>query len=173
MKSAATSHSKVSRPCRRWVSIRPGYPWVHFIYNPSLFVVCSLIIMSDIPNDRIDESTPLLASSGESKQTPLPKHQIGIVLLLQICEPITSQSIYPYINAVSSFPSNLVLDLTRGFYPLKLISELDITGGDEKKVGYYAGLIVGHLSPIKFLFLHPRSGISIFRDRSTYCSAVE
>ncbi len=24
----------------------------------------------------------------------------------------------------------------------KLISELDITGGDERKVGYYAGMIV-------------------------------
>ena len=58
--------------------------------------------MSNVPNDRIDEGTPLLASSGERKRTPLPKRQIGIVLLLQICEPITSQSIYPYINAVSS-----------------------------------------------------------------------
>ena len=132
--------------------------------------------MSDVPNDRVDEGTPLLASSEESKKrkrTPLPKLQLGIALLLQICEPITSQSIYPYINAVSSFPSNHFLDLTRGFYLLKLISELDITGGDEKKVGYYAGLIVGHLSLIEFLFLHPHSGISIFRDRSTYCSAVE
>lgn len=27
-------------------------------------------------------------------------------------------------------------------YALQLISELDITGGDERKVGYYAGLIV-------------------------------
>ena len=59
--------------------------------------------MSNVPNDRIHEGTPLLASSGEHKRAPLPKRQIGIVLLLQICEPITSQSIYPYINAVSSF----------------------------------------------------------------------
>jgi hypothetical protein len=27
--------------------------------------------------------------------------------------------------------------------PVQLISELDITGGDERKVGYYAGLVVG------------------------------
>ena len=27
----------------------------------------------------------------------------------------------------------------------QLISELDITGGDERKVGYYAGLIVSYL----------------------------
>lgn len=64
-------------------------------------------------------------------------------------------------------------DLTPGFYPHKLISELDITGGDEKKVGYYAGLIVGRSSLVEFLFLPPRSGISIFRDRSAYCSAME
>ena len=31
-------------------------------------------------------------------------------------------------------------ELTTFFH--QLISELDITGGDEKKVGYYAGLIV-------------------------------
>ncbi|KIJ06124.1 hypothetical protein PAXINDRAFT_92476, partial [Paxillus involutus ATCC 200175] len=36
------------------------------------------------------------------------------------CEPIASQSILPYIN--------------------QLVSELDIIGGDSRKVGYYAGL---------------------------------
>ncbi|KAF8875919.1 major facilitator superfamily transporter, partial [Infundibulicybe gibba] len=60
-------------------------------------------------------------SQKQHKPTPLPKVQIGIVLLLQLCGPITSQSIYPYIT--------------------QLIGELDITGGDERKVGYYAGLI--------------------------------
>ncbi|PPQ76530.1 hypothetical protein CVT26_013365 [Gymnopilus dilepis] len=73
---------------------------------------------------RSDERTPLLEavpSTVKRTPTPLPKLQIAIALLLQVCEPITSQSIYPYINA--------------------LISELDITGGDERKVGYYAGLI--------------------------------
>ncbi|EEB94767.1 hypothetical protein MPER_06365, partial [Moniliophthora perniciosa FA553] len=65
------------------------------------------------------ESTPLL--SERTIKTPLPKLQIAIVLLLLVCEPFTSQAIYPYIN--------------------QLVSELDITGGDEKKVGFYAGLI--------------------------------
>ena len=32
--------------------------------------------------------------------TPLPKLQIAILLLLQLVEPISSQSIYPYINQV-------------------------------------------------------------------------
>lgn len=68
----------------------------------------------------INEETPLIITKPKRK-TPLPKRQLGIVLLLQLCEPITSQSIYPYIN--------------------QLVSELDITGGDERKVGYYAGLI--------------------------------
>ncbi|THU83159.1 MFS general substrate transporter [Dendrothele bispora CBS 962.96] len=72
---------------------------------------------------RVDEESPLLTNRNVKtrKTTPLPKVQILVVLLLQICEPVTSQSIYPYIN--------------------QLVSELDITGGDEKKVGYYAGLI--------------------------------
>ncbi|KAF9443306.1 MFS general substrate transporter [Macrolepiota fuliginosa MF-IS2] len=74
----------------------------------------------------LDEETPLLSSPvsdvpKKRQPRPLPKFQIAIVLLMQICEPITSQSIYPYIN--------------------QLVSELDITGGDERKVGYYAGLI--------------------------------
>ncbi|KAE9402515.1 MFS general substrate transporter [Gymnopus androsaceus JB14] len=80
--------------------------------------------------ERIDEETPLIANSNVNNDnkrkrqrtpTPLPKMQISILLLLQICEPITSQSIYPYIN--------------------QLVSELDITNGDERSVGYYAGLI--------------------------------
>ncbi|KAF9478324.1 MFS general substrate transporter [Pholiota conissans] len=54
-------------------------------------------------------------------RTPLPKMQIAIVMLVQVCEPIAAQSIFPYIN--------------------QLISELDVTGGDERKVGYYAGMI--------------------------------
>ncbi|KAG6860740.1 hypothetical protein C0995_008004 [Termitomyces sp. Mi166 len=70
----------------------------------------------------VDEETALLTQSHERrKPTPLPWLQISIVLLLQVTEPITSMSIYPYIN--------------------QLVSELDIIGGDERKVGYYAGLI--------------------------------
>ncbi|TEB39446.1 MFS general substrate transporter [Coprinellus micaceus] len=69
-----------------------------------------------------DEETPLLQQKQQKKApTPLPYLQIGIVLLLQLCEPLCSMSIYPYIN--------------------ELVSTLDIVKGDEKKVGYYAGLI--------------------------------
>ncbi|KAJ7679068.1 major facilitator superfamily transporter [Mycena polygramma] len=69
-----------------------------------------------MPND-INEETALLSRPA---RTPLPKLQLSVIMLIQICEPLASQSIYPYIN--------------------KLVSELDITGGDERKVGYYAGL---------------------------------
>ncbi|KAF8876547.1 major facilitator superfamily domain-containing protein [Infundibulicybe gibba] len=76
--------------------------------------------MSD--NSTTNEETALLAhAKKQHKPTPLPKAQIGILLLCHFCEPITGHSISPYIN--------------------QLISELDITGGDERKVGYYAGLI--------------------------------
>ncbi|KAG1779026.1 MFS general substrate transporter [Suillus placidus] len=71
----------------------------------------------------VNERTALLdaGQQGQKKATPLPKLQIAILLLALLVEPIASQSIYPYIN--------------------QLVSELDITGGDERKVGYYAGLI--------------------------------
>lgn len=50
------------------------------------------------------EDTPLLASPAalEEKRTPLPKLQLAIVIFLQISEPLSSQSIYPYINQVCS-----------------------------------------------------------------------
>ncbi|KAI9439344.1 MFS general substrate transporter [Lactarius indigo] len=70
-----------------------------------------------------EEETPLLHGSDSPRtETPLPITQIVILLLLQLAEPITSLSIRPYVN--------------------QLVSELPIVGGDERKVGYYAGLIV-------------------------------
>ena len=67
------------------------------------------------------EETPLLSDCAQTEDArktpaPLPKFQIAILLLLQICEPITSQSIYPYINKVRS--ENISLD----FYVLIFIS---------------------------------------------------
>ncbi|KAJ7911436.1 major facilitator superfamily transporter [Mycena leptocephala] len=68
----------------------------------------------------INEETTLLSRPERKPRTPLPKLQLSVIMLIQICEPLASQSIYPYIN--------------------QLVGELDITGGDEKKVGYYACL---------------------------------
>jgi len=120
-------------------------------YKTSRIVILSSLRIPGIPsptypssmdpvNDIQDnEQTPLLKKPQKPAYTPLPKLQIAIVLILQICEPICSMSIYPYINEVSS----------QLFYPpcalliyVKLVSTLDIIGGDERKVGYYAGLIV-------------------------------
>lgn len=68
------------------------------------------------------ETTPLLHEIPQKKQkTPLPKLQISILVLVQLAEPIASMSVYPYIN--------------------QLIRELDVTGGNDAVVGYYAGII--------------------------------
>jgi hypothetical protein len=45
------------------------------------------------------ETTPLLRVSKKPK-TPLPKFQIGLLMLYQLGEPIASMSIFPYINQV-------------------------------------------------------------------------
>ena len=65
-----------------------------------------------------------LATSGcdTEKPTPLPKFEIFIVLLIQFAEPITGLVIYPFIN--------------------QFVRETGITNGDERKTGYYAGIIV-------------------------------
>ena len=56
------------------------------------------------------------------KRTPLPKLQIFIVFLTLFSEPITGIVIYPFIN--------------------QFVRETGITQGDERKTGYYAGIIV-------------------------------
>jgi hypothetical protein len=52
----------------------------------------------------VDEQTPLMPSRANSHasrhRTPLPKLQISILLLIQLLEPVMSQSMYPYINQV-------------------------------------------------------------------------
>ena len=69
--------------------------------------------MVDQPSKIINEESPLLAVDSPKKHrpNPLPKLQLAIVLLLKVCEPITSQSILPYINQVQPFfllPRNLI-----------------------------------------------------------------
>jgi hypothetical protein len=74
--------------------------------------------MADTNLTLIDEESPLLSSPVEApkkrRRSPLPKLQIAVVLLLQLCEPLTSQSIYPYINQVcSSDQTSCEIILTR------------------------------------------------------------
>ncbi|KAI8980150.1 MFS general substrate transporter [Trametes punicea] len=94
-------------------------------------------------HSQLDEETPLLASPEPKRiktPTPLPKLQIFILLLMQLAEPVTSQCIYPFIN--------------------QLVSELDITGGDETKVGYYAGLIESLFFVTEAMFIMQWSRVS-------------
>ncbi|KAF7366931.1 Efflux pump azaL [Mycena sanguinolenta] len=69
-------------------------------------------------DEDITETTVLIPKPQQKTPTPLPKLQFGIIMFVLICEPTAGQSIYPYIN--------------------QLVSELGITGGDQRKVGYYA-----------------------------------
>ncbi|KAJ3922524.1 major facilitator superfamily domain-containing protein [Lentinula edodes] len=61
------------------------------------------------------------SSSQFPSQSPLPKLQIAIVFLIQLTEPLAATVIYPFINP--------------------FVNSTGITGGNEKKTGYYAGII--------------------------------
>ncbi|KAI0346590.1 MFS general substrate transporter [Trametopsis cervina] len=91
--------------------------------------------------DEADEQALLPSEDKKVKApTPLPKLQLAVLLFFQLAEPITSQCIYPFIN--------------------QLISELDITGGDEAKVGYYAGLIESLFFATEAMFILQWSRVS-------------
>ncbi|KAG1767177.1 MFS general substrate transporter [Suillus placidus] len=75
----------------------------------------------DVQGSEMETSSLLHGTPQKKQKTPLPKLQIGILMLVQMAAPIASMSIYPYIN--------------------QLIRELDITGGNDAAVGYYAGII--------------------------------
>lgn len=106
--------------------------------------------------DLLEETAPLLHAApaesggngdgvGAKTSTPLPKGQISILMLLGLAEPITAHCIYPFINQVCvRSGSFLWMRWLTSYATLQLISELDITGGDERKVGYYAGVIVSY-----------------------------
>ena len=96
-------------------------------------------------DSRVNEETPLLSppddtavtTSGGSNEvtTPLPKFQIGILLSAQVAEGVCSRSLSPFINQVN-ITTNAYGALLMG---CQLISELGITGGDDRKLGYYVG----------------------------------
>lgn len=90
------------------------------------------------------EITPLQVPR-KKPRTPLPKLQIGILLILQLVEPIASLSIFPYINQVWLQDDEVFYCDVQFWhcFPTQLIRELGITGGDDAAVGYYAGIIVG------------------------------
>ena len=96
-------------------------------------------------DSRVNEETPLLFSSDDPAETtcegsdkvttPLPKLQIGTLLLALMAEPICSQSISPFINQVNAIMTAHCAPLT----DCQLIRKLGITDGDDRKLGYYVG----------------------------------
>lgn len=61
----------------------------------------------------------------EERRTPLPKFQLFLVFCIQFAEPITGLVIYPFVN--------------------QFVRETGITKGDDRKTGYYAGIIASIL----------------------------
>jgi hypothetical protein len=79
------------------------------------------------------------------RRTPLPKFQLFIVFLIQFAEPVTATVIYPFIN--------------------QFVRETGVTQGDERKTGYYAGIIVSHYLIVVRLTTKSSLGINLFLRR--------
>ena len=74
----------------------------------------------------------------------MPWNHVSLALVALVVEPISSAYILPFINQVRHFP-HVVISCPQTavhLYRKQLIGELGITGGDDRKIGYYAGLIV-------------------------------
>ncbi|KAJ2926059.1 hypothetical protein H1R20_g11037, partial [Candolleomyces eurysporus] len=69
---------------------------------------------------RREDDSPIVEDR-KTERTPLPKLQLLIVFLIQFAEPVTATVIYPFVN--------------------QFVRETGITGGDEAKTGYYAGIV--------------------------------
>ncbi|KAJ3892720.1 major facilitator superfamily domain-containing protein [Lentinula edodes] len=69
----------------------------------------------------MEQSEPGSDNPRQRTVTPLPKIQVFIVILMQLTEPISATVIFPFIN--------------------QLVLSTGVTNGDEKKSGYYAGII--------------------------------
>jgi hypothetical protein len=75
------------------------------------------------------------------KRTPLPKLQVFILLLIQFSEPVTGK--HPPASKMSS-SSSRICSLALVIYPfvIQFVRDTGVTGGDESKTGYFAGIIV-------------------------------
>ncbi|KAJ3898999.1 major facilitator superfamily multidrug-resistance, DHA1 sub-family [Lentinula edodes] len=77
--------------------------------------------------------------------TPLPKMQIFLTLLIQLSEPITAMVIYPFIT--------------------KAVRRTGITEGNEKKTGYYAGVLESTFFLAESFSVYPIGRLSDFYGR--------
>ncbi|TFL01704.1 major facilitator superfamily domain-containing protein [Pterulicium gracile] len=68
-----------------------------------------------------DDTDDLEPACDVIQKSPLPWKQLSLVFAIQFTEPVAATVIYPFIT--------------------QLVRETGITGGDERKNGYYAGLI--------------------------------
>ncbi|KAJ7895089.1 major facilitator superfamily domain-containing protein [Mycena leptocephala] len=71
--------------------------------------------------DNTENEHDIERSTAAQKRTPLPKLQVFILLFIQFSEPVTALVIYPFI--------------------MQFVRDTEITGGDETKTGYFAGII--------------------------------
>ena len=98
----------------------PAYIIVWLFLLPTITPVAKSMAVSALDQHCSD------TRSGEVDEThdvtPLPWGQLLIVLLIQFAEPITAIVIFPFIN--------------------QMVRETGVTGGDETKTGYFAGIIV-------------------------------
>ncbi|KAG8860109.1 hypothetical protein FRB96_004132 [Tulasnella sp. 330] len=62
------------------------------------------------------------------KRTPLPMQQLVVLLIGQLPEPVVASVLFPFINQAR---------ISYG----TLVSEVGVTHGDDRKIGYYAGFI--------------------------------
>ncbi|KAL1669217.1 major facilitator superfamily domain-containing protein [Schizophyllum commune] len=72
-------------------------------------------------HDYEDAGSVEVVQEQEQKRTPLPIRQLVIVYLIQASEPLTGMVIYPFIA--------------------QLVFETGVTHGNEKSIGYYAGIV--------------------------------
>ncbi|KAH8834228.1 MFS general substrate transporter [Flagelloscypha sp. PMI_526] len=71
------------------------------------------------PSNRIEhDSEP---ENRQQRRTPLPTAQLAIVILIQFTEPLSAEVIYPFVN--------------------QFVRRTGITNHNEKRTGYYAGII--------------------------------
>ncbi|KIK34366.1 hypothetical protein CY34DRAFT_646822 [Suillus luteus UH-Slu-Lm8-n1] len=94
-----------------------------------------------------------LFCNNQSSQQPLTRHLcLGIILFLQLSDPLSSQTLAPFIPQVSKVPL-LERESDHNWNFVKLIRDIGVTHGDESQVGHYVGILVGMFSP--FLLLCP------------------
>jgi hypothetical protein len=96
-----------------------------------------------------NENTPLIQGEQRSHETTglkprFPWGQLSILLVLQLAEPMTYQVIAPFAPQVIHSARRFIalFSLTTTF--IQLVRDVGVTHGDERKVGYYVGMMVDH-----------------------------